>query len=129
MRPATAAFVLAATAALAASSPLPPPASAAAATADALAAADARELAGIYDPYDPSGTNPPRTVYVDFQLTTLRLVDARQSSFSASGILYYAWRDDTLLTSIAVDGKPYGPPSSTNNLFWPNHVPEDLHER
>ena len=59
-------------------------------------------------------------VYLDMQIVNLRLVDARQSSFSASGILYYAWRDDTLVGT--ADGKPYGPPTAVNNLFAPNHV-------
>jgi hypothetical protein len=97
-------------------------AAAAASSADADAAAEhIRALAtdyAFYDPTDPSGTK--HTVYVDLQVINLRLVDARQSTFSASGILYYTWQDNALVGT--ADGKPYGPPTASNNLFWPNHV-------
>ena len=108
-------------------------ASASALASDALEAADADRRAlttdySFYDPNDPTGALPPTTVYVDFQLVNLRLVDARLSSFQVSGTLYYAWRDDDLLTANGADGKPYkdgkpyGPPTPTNGLFWPQHV-------
>lgn len=106
-----------------------------------LASAASTVLASVsYDLYDETKDSGHGLyhIYVDLQITNLRLVDARNSNFQVSGILYYAWRDD-LMPGIPSSGKKNGrfygtgtnqgtpPPAAQNGanskpLFWPNHV-------